>query len=149
MSATVLRLLRLERGEDGVFGALVLDGRVACLTLEPPDLGNRPEVSCIPEGRYRLERVRSPRFGETLRVSAVPGRTDILIHAGNTRGDTHGCILTGEGLGELEGRRGITGSRRALAGLLAGLDGRGELELLVSGADRTPGGGAASAGGAA
>ncbi|MGE4552983.1 MAG: DUF5675 family protein [Desulfovibrionaceae bacterium] len=132
MGDTTLRLLRMERGEDGVFGALVVDGRMVCLTLEPPDLGNRPQVSCIPEGEYRLERVRSPRFGDTLRVASVPGRTDILIHAGNTTGDTHGCIITGGGLGVLEGRRGVTGSRRALAELMEALEGREDMRIVVS-----------------
>lgn len=61
-------------------------------TLEPrPGAGKGP----IPIGRYSFTRWMSPKLGKTLRLYNVPGFSDILIHVGNTQGDTVGCILAG------------------------------------------------------
>ena len=66
-----------------------------CKTLELPWLDNRPQMSCIPKGRYMCNRVKSSKFGETFQVLDVDWRNGILFHAGNTAKDTHGCILLG------------------------------------------------------
>lgn len=50
----------------------------------------------IPEGRYRVDSLPSQRFQKVLpRVLNVPGRSGILIHPGNSRVDTTGCLLPG------------------------------------------------------
>jgi len=77
-------------------------GTSTLVTLEHPDLGNRPRVSCIPEGVYSIRLVNSPKFGLVPAVrdgrdftKHVNGREHILIHSGNTVADTLGCILVG------------------------------------------------------
>lgn len=56
-----------------------------------------PGRTAIPEGRYALELVNSPRFGpKTISLRDVPGFKYIRVHAGNTARDTEGCILVGE-----------------------------------------------------
>lgn len=72
-----------------------------CYTLELPDLnndgieGNEVRKSCIPEGTYPVKRHKSPKFGDTFWIQNVPGRSGILIHAGNFHKDTLGCVLAG------------------------------------------------------
>lgn len=105
-------LIRLEKGYDGTFGVLRLDGQVFCVTLEPPDRGNAANVSCIPAGRYACRRVESPRFGVTYEVTGVPGRSHILLHPGNLTEDTHGCVLLGKHFGLLRGDRAVLNSGR-------------------------------------
>jgi len=107
-------IMRLEKSEEGTFGVLRLDGRVQCVTLEPPERGNRIGVSCIPVGTYTCRRVDSPTFGRTSEVADVPGRTAILFHQGNVARDTHGCILLGSRFGRLGTERGVLDSRAAL-----------------------------------
>jgi hypothetical protein len=63
--------------------------------LELPDRGNQRKVSCIPEGIYHIEPHQSAKFGRCFHVLDVPNRDAILIHAGNTVTDTHGCLLPG------------------------------------------------------
>jgi hypothetical protein len=54
------------------------------------------------------------------RLLDVPGRSGILIHAGNHAGeaplktDTQGCILLGAKLGKLHGQQAVLDSRLAL-----------------------------------
>lgn len=64
-------------------------------TLEPGWNNNARNKSCIPFGEYKVEPWLSKKFGRCLKVLNVPGREAILIHAGNYREDTKGCILIG------------------------------------------------------
>lgn len=74
-----------------------------CFTLEPPWLFNKPDVSCIPEGFYRVRKHDSPTHGDCLIVEAVTGRSWILVHAGNYVDNTQGCILVGEYIKDING----------------------------------------------
>lgn len=88
-----------EYGKFQTLGRLVIfDGKeilLKVLTLELPDLGNQTNISCIPEGKYKVHRIYSPKFGNCFHVQDVPGRSAILIHRGNYTKDTMGCILVG------------------------------------------------------
>lgn len=122
-------LVRGGSDDEGTPGWLVVAG-ATWRTLELPWLDNARKRSCIPAGLYRCALVRSPRFGLCYHVQDVPGRSAILIHAGNWAGRipsrrTHvqGCILLGERLGVLAGQRAVLVSRpavRRLAQCLAG-----------------------------
>lgn len=112
-------LIRLEKGAEGTFGVLRLDGQVFCVTLEPPDRGNVEDVSCIPPGRYACRRVDSPRFGVTFEVADVPGRSHILLHPGNVTDDTRGCVLLGKRFGRLRGHRAVLDSGTTFAEFMA------------------------------
>ena len=90
----------------GTNGQLLHNGAMVSYTIELPWNHNRPQVSCIPEGRYALQKRYSLKFGVVLQVMNVPGRADILIHpANNAMRELKGCIapvsvVTGEGQGE-------------------------------------------------
>lgn len=88
-----------EYGKFQTLGRLVIfDGKeilLKVLTLELPDLGNQKNISCIPEGKYEVHRIYSPKFGNCFHLQDVPGRSAILIHRGNYTKDTMGCILVG------------------------------------------------------
>ena len=91
-------LTRFARTGDGVLGRLG-----EWYTLEEEDLGNQRNISCIPAGVYLCIRHFYAHGGyETFEVTGVPGRSGILIHAGNTEEDTEGCILLGKSLGVIQ-----------------------------------------------
>ena len=69
-----------------------------CITLELPDLQNQKKISRIPSGIYNCKKIISPKFGNVYQVTNVVNRDKILIHAGNFKKDTHGCILLGHDL---------------------------------------------------
>lgn len=101
-------------------GHLYIDGVYFCDTLEPSDRGltedmtaeqiayiKNPGLTAIPTGTYQIDfKTWSPRFGRDKfylvscsgylpRLEDVPGFNGILIHCGNVKADTKGCILVG------------------------------------------------------
>lgn len=95
----------------GSFGHLKA-GDLELVTVEREWLDNKPGVSCVPEGVYRLERHSSQKkwIGETWALVnhdlgvyhfADPKaiRTAILIHIANHQGQLQGCIGVGSQFG--------------------------------------------------
>lgn len=90
MLTLCLRRTYLNGGTNGV---LSIGDTDICSTIELPWRANRRNVSCIPEGRYRLTLYPSRRFSMCLMVCDVPGRSGILIHAANEAAtELRGCI---------------------------------------------------------
>lgn len=120
-------MLLRERSMDwGTFGRLTVckrDGEeFMCFdTLELPWRDNLRQISCIPEGSYRCSFGPTGK-GRLYRVENVPGRDGILFHAGNWAGDhgmkmrcnSFGCILIGDGRGDVIDQPGIFNTREAL-----------------------------------
>lgn len=98
-----MTLQRSHSKSDVTLGMLTVEGveHSPIYTLENPWKDNKPWVSSIPAGDYAVARKLSRKFGNCFEVYAVDGRTDILIHAGNTERDTSGCILVGMKAGKL------------------------------------------------
>ncbi|MBY6105010.1 hypothetical protein KUW19_00775 [Ferrimonas balearica] len=118
---TALKLVRAYT-DWGTWGKLYLDGEFFCYSVERPWLNNKPNVSCIPAGRYELVRHRSAKFGDCyalrnkqLGVGIYEGlRTHILIHAANTPSHVQGCIGLGYEPGTLKDEWAILQSRPAI-----------------------------------
>ena len=125
-------LRRMATSDQGTRGVLILPDGVLCNTLELPWRDNRPSHSCIPNGEYPVAIRQSPRFGRIFHVKDVPGRTFILIHAGNLAGDvgkglkthTEGCILLGRHFGTIHGQQAVLASRPALSDFMEKMDGQ-------------------------
>jgi hypothetical protein len=131
MMEPVVEIVRLEESREGTFGALRLNKELVCATLEPQDRLNATDVSSIPAQQYRCLRTRSPRFGETFEVADVPGRSAVLLHPGNTRDDTRGCILLGTAWGRVPAGRGVTASRAAFKDFMDRLAGHDAFRLTI------------------
>ena len=85
-------------------------------SLELPDLNNLRSKSCIPSGDYICKIEASPKYGMVFHVKDVKERSHILIHAGNYKKDTKGCILLGQKLTDIngDGLRDVTNSRNTV-----------------------------------
>lgn len=128
----LLSIVRDTWSETATLGAVYLDGRRMCDSLEDRDraldqLGPAEAAAAkvrgataIPCGTYVLGWTRSQRFGRhTLELLNVPNFAGVRVHAGNTEADTRGCVLVGQrGLGCLRGGT----SRPALRELEAELE---------------------------
>jgi Family of unknown function (DUF5675) len=104
----VFTLHRSACGPTCTLGTLSRDDwRV--FTLEPGIDANHP---AIPPGDYAVTMGWSPRFERRVpHVVDVPGRTDILVHPGNTSADTKGCILLGLTHGDEDVRHSVEAVR--------------------------------------
>jgi hypothetical protein len=105
-----LILKRRFLGGEYTIGSLYIDGERFCDTLEDVDRGlsqsmsadeirkiKIPHETAIPTGTYRVIVNLSPAKNRMLpRLLDVPGFSGILIHRGNTKNDSSGCILVGE-----------------------------------------------------
>lgn len=91
---------------EGTNGELYHLNELVCYTIELPWKNNELQCSCIPEGRYRLKRRYSERFGFHLLLGGVAGRSLILVHPANDAlKELRGCLapvsrLTGPGRGD-------------------------------------------------
>jgi hypothetical protein len=101
------------------------------VTLEDKWRNNEKMISCIPKGKYKIQRHQSPHFGECFKVLDVPNRSEILIHAGNTQKDTNGCILLGLMYGTIGTTAAILSSRAAIANFMTEMIKVDEAELEV------------------
>ena len=113
-------LIRGPSTNEGTFGNIIFNGY--CLyTGELPWKNNRPNISCIPCGKYIVRMRISPKYGKVYEVTDVAGRTYILFHQGNFCGDSsqglrtnvQGCILLGFKRGKLYGQRAVLASKIA------------------------------------
>jgi hypothetical protein len=100
-------ILRLARTyfPDGTNGKLECEGKFICNTIELPWKNNETKVSCIPEGKYFIQKRYSNKFQWHLEIINVKNRSLILFHpANNALQELNGCIapvskLSGPGLG--------------------------------------------------
>lgn len=100
-------IIRLTRTyfPEGTNGRLTCEGRFLSYAIELPWKMNESGVSCIPEGKYFIEKRYSRTFKWHLQVMDVENRTLILIHPANHAAtELKGCIapvmkLSGPGLG--------------------------------------------------
>ena len=128
---TRLRLTRVSEFCNSTFGVLCIDDSPLFVTCEDVWSDNARNISCIPEGKYRVVLHRSPKFGVCYKVDDVSGRDHILIHSGNTNKDTQGCILLGKQFGVVGTDPGVISSRVAMQEFMREMSGVLEAELVI------------------
>ena len=107
----IVELIRLEESfRHGTFGVLKINKEVFCVTLEPPDVFNKPNRSCIPAQQYICRKIVSLRYGDCYEIKDVPDRDHVLFHAGNTAQDTQGCVILAQHFGKLGQNRAVLNS---------------------------------------
>lgn len=107
-----LQVYRTKETARSVTGQMWLQGMRWFYTVEPARV-NPVHVGhpCIPAGRYQAQITRSPHLGYYCpELLAVPGRSDIRIHAANFPEQLLGCT----GVGEVQAQDAVYDSRPAL-----------------------------------
>ena len=69
------------------------EGKHICYNIELPWKQNQHEISCIPEYRYQLIRIDSPKHGDCLQVARVLNRGMVEVHSANyALKELRGCL---------------------------------------------------------
>jgi len=132
MFVPIVEIIRLEESIGaGTFGYMRIQKRVFCVTLEPTDEENHPNISSIPAQQYTATRWDSPKYGVTFMVEDVPDRDFILFHGGNIIDHTQGCILLAQHQGKLGAKRAVLNSGNTFKQFMARMDGFDELHLTI------------------
>lgn len=126
-----LKLVRVSEYQGATLGVLCINGKPELLTLEDAWRDNERQVSCIPEGVYKISKVVSPKFGVTYTVDNVPERSEIRFHWGNTADDTNGCILLGLKYSQYNGMPAVAQSQIAFKRFMNLLSNDKEGELII------------------
>lgn len=105
-----IRLVRQVFRDSCTHGAIYIDGKFQCFTLEdtvrgdgdPATVGQwkQPKITAIPYGTYEIKtRVWQKHQKLVPWLQNVPGYEYVYIHWGNWAKDTDGCILVGQARG--------------------------------------------------
>jgi len=122
-------LIRVLSSAIGTFGVLALEGKPICVTAEPPWKDNKPNISCIPEGKYNCAKHTGVKYKNVWALNGVKDREAILLHNGNfSLTDTEGCILVGSSY-IMGARSGVSDSVKTLDMLRKLLPNEFELEI--------------------
>lgn len=102
-----------------------------CKTLELPWKDNQKNISCIPEGKYKVIKRENERFNKHFLFQDVPNRDYICLYAGNYISQTHGGILAGLEHKDIDkdGFLDVSSSRIAIEKLYSILPEKFELEI--------------------
>lgn len=100
-------------------GNLYIENKIFCFTMEDVCRPNGEKIkgqTAIPFGKYKIGLRYSPKFSkkyghDMLWIMDVPQFEYILIHPGNTRFHTEGCLLVGDKIGILKGDRAVLNSK--------------------------------------
>ena len=128
MLITEHRLVRLFTSGHGLFGELTTAAGRQFASMERTWSYNRPNVSCVPPGRYELVPWNSKKHPRSCAlvgngVGLFPGRgvsrSAVLVHSANVPLSLQGCIA----LGTLDPTRTIlTASRKATRAFMLELE---------------------------
>jgi len=129
---------RIIERDFGVYGTLAVTGNdFKCFTLERPNLGNTPWLSCIPTGLYHAHRGEfsrgRPPYAD-LEIESVAGRDNIEVHAANLPSEVNGCIAPVENLRHHNGVIYGSNSKQTLARLLDSFD-TDDIHILIRSTD--------------
>lgn len=114
----------------------------SCYGLELPWRDNDNRVSCIPTGEYQVRPRAASESGkydyDHFLIKDVPGRSYILIHAGNIYKHTLGCVLVGREFEDInrDGHPDVIYSKATLSTLRNILTGPFDLQVVRAETDK-------------
>ena len=141
MHNIIIESTRLEENHEfGTFGVWRINKEVFCVCLEPADQLNAVGKSSIPAQQYvckrrktSLECILNLGLTETFEIMDVPGRTNVVIHPGNTIEHTLGCNLLGASFGKLkDDKRAILNSGKTFKRFMKKMEGIDQFLLTIT-----------------
>ena len=102
--------------------------------LELSYKNNERNISCIPHGKYK-GRVRvSKKYGRNIHILNVDDRSFILVHSGNYKTQTKGCVLVGSGFKDInnDGSVDVINSKDTMSRLMSFISDNDDIEIIIT-----------------
>ena len=135
MSKKEIYVRRTKQFGETTLGSLSIKGLAkSWYVLEPggPDSEIEGSDKRIKSGSYRIKPYSSLKYKEVYELKDVPGRTFILMHAGNYHEDTQGCLMPGKTWGVKSDKHYYVGhSRTALKEIFSEISGADEVVINI------------------
>ncbi len=129
----IVEIIRLEENfKYGTFGYMKINKEAFCMTLERPDIENKPFVSSIPAQQYICKRIISPKYSECFEIQNVPDRDHCLFHPGNIVAHTEGCVIIAQHQGRLKENRAVLNSGNTYKKFMKVMEGHNEFHLTIT-----------------
>jgi len=134
----MIELIRFKRDKNVTIGRLKYE-EMDFYTVEKPWRDNNANVSCIPDGLYKMRRFSdlhgyrsSKDVGgyDVWEITEVCGRTFILIHVANGPHNVEGCIGLGKSV--YSDLSGVSSSKIAINEFYKATAHLDEMEILIS-----------------
>lgn len=135
--------LKRRHFDHGTYSTLhTQDGEQLCCIVEREWDNNKPSVSCVPKGNYKLIPHQSPKFGTCYALEAPtlgvtrygPSlRTHCLFHKANRANELQGCLAPGTHFGVSYGEWAVMNSTEAFNKMMTFLGGK-EWQLEITSA---------------
>lgn len=133
---SIIRISRIKQHGETTVGKLTIDGdSKTWFVLEPggPDSKTEGSDKRISVGTYALLPYSSAKYKNVYELQNVPGRTKILIHAGNYHDNTEGCIMPGLLWGTLSDKQYyVANSRSALNEIFSKIKGSKSIKVIIT-----------------
>ena len=135
----VVRIQRKDQSKTQTIGICnVFDDnkrhKLSCLSLERGNNENKPNISCIPQGLYRVVLEYSDKFNRDLyEIKGVRNRSECKFHSANYWFQLEGCISLGSDLGDInnDGYSDILNSKKTMKKFAKALDYDNEFLLII------------------
>ena len=106
----------------------------SAVSLERGWQDNKPNISCIPKGSYKVVLEYSPRFKKDLwEIKGVPNRSECKFHSSNFWYQLNGCVSLGSRFTDIndDGYKDVTHSKNTMASFHQSLKGFKEVKLII------------------
>ncbi len=131
-----IRIRRIKQYGETTIGKLTIDGvNKHWFVLEPGGPDSRIEGSDkrIEAGTYSILPYSSAKYNSVYELQNVPGRTKILIHAGNYHDNTEGCLMPGLLWGVMNDKQYyVASSRAAVKGIFSIINNAGSIKVIIT-----------------
>lgn len=124
-----IELIRIRTAQTGTDSKLLINGKLICFAIELNWHNNQKNISCIPNGEYRLKKYSSLRHPSTFEIVNIPNRSKILFHTANkAETELQGCIAPVSSFGLIAGNG--FGSKKAFTQLMDELNKLKDIEKI-------------------
>ncbi len=136
MKISTVYVRRQQQHGKTTLGKLTINGITkSWFVLEPggPDSETAGSDQRIKAGTYQILPYSSKKYSGVYELQKIPGRSKILIHAGNYHENTESCLMPGKNWGVSEEKHYyVTDSKKALKEIFSAIESSTLISVIIT-----------------